>query len=130
VEARLGDPGASAELHARRAELLYLRGRWTDAEQAADKALALKPGQFLARWIRGQLARDRADFTRADTEFRWFVRTYTERSEKDDDIKDPEELLLVGLAGTENARWHNLSDQYRIILNDVYGDALKSDKGF
>ncbi|HLJ98210.1 MAG TPA: tetratricopeptide repeat protein [Gemmataceae bacterium] len=130
LDAALAQHLDSAELHARRAELLYLRGRWADAGQAADKALALKPGQFLARWIRGQVARDRADFKLADSEFRWFVRTYTERSDKEDDIKDPEELLLVGLAGTENARWHNLSDQFRIILNDVYGDALKNEKDF
>ena len=58
------------------------------------------------------------------------MRTYTERSNKDDDIKDPEELLLVGLAGAENARWHNLADQFRVILNDVYGDALKNEKDF
>jgi cellulose synthase operon protein C len=130
VDAALRENTASADLHARRAEILYLRGRWSDAEQAIEKALTLKPEHFLARWIRGLIARDRADFKRADAEFRWFVRTYTERSNKDDDIKDPEELLLVGLAGTENARWHNLSDQFRIILNDVYGDALKNDKDF
>jgi tetratricopeptide (TPR) repeat protein len=74
--------------------------------------------------------RDRGDLKKADAEFRWFVRTYTERSDKDDDIKDPDELLLVGLAGTENARWHNLSDQFRVILNDVYGDALRNDRDF
>ena len=66
----------------------------------------------------------------ADADCRWFVRSYTERSNKDEDIKDPEELLLVGLAGAENARWHNLSDQFRVILNDVYGDALKNEKDF
>src|SRR5205085_1276209 len=27
----------------------------------------------------------------------------------------------------ENARWHNLSDQFRFILNEVYADALKAD---
>jgi tetratricopeptide (TPR) repeat protein len=130
IDAALRDNAGSADLLARRAELLYLRGRWSDADQVADKAVALKPDQFLARWVQGQIARDRADFKRADTEFRWFVRTYTERSNKDQDIKDPEELLLVGLAGEENARWHNLSDQFRVILNDVYGDALKNEKAF
>jgi tetratricopeptide (TPR) repeat protein len=130
TDAALGRDPTSAELQACRAEVLYLRGRWSDAEQAAEKALAVKPEQFLARWIRAQVARDRADFKHADADCRWFVRTYTERSNKDDDIKDPEELLLVGLAGAENARWHNLSNQFRVILNDVYGDALKNDKHF
>src|SRR5262249_19839095 len=37
---------------------------------------------------------------------------------------------VVGLAGAENARWHNLSDQYRVILTDVFADALKADKNF
>jgi tetratricopeptide (TPR) repeat protein len=130
LDAALGETPNSADLHAGRAEVLYLRGRWSDSLQAAEKALALKPGHFLARWIRAQVARDRADFKTADADCRWFVRTYTERSNKDDDIKDPEELLLVGLAGAENARWHNLADQFRVILNDVYGDALKNEKDF
>jgi tetratricopeptide (TPR) repeat protein len=123
------DPG-SIDLLARRAELLCTRGRWDDALAAAEKALAIKPEHFLARWVRAQIYNARADFKRADTELRWFVRTYSERSSKDDDIKDAEELLLVGLAGAENARWHNLSDQFQVILRDVYGDALKADKDF
>src|SRR5438093_467000 len=49
LDAALRDHAASADLHGRRAEILYLRGQWTDAEQAAEKALALKPAHFLAR---------------------------------------------------------------------------------
>jgi tetratricopeptide (TPR) repeat protein len=130
LDAALRENPHSADLQAGRADLLYLRGRWNDAAQTAEKALALKPEHFLARWIRAQVARDRGDLKSADADCRWFVRTYTERSNKDQDIKDPDELLLVGLAGSENARWHNLSDQYRVVLNDVYGDALKNDKDF
>ncbi|MCS6850430.1 MAG: tetratricopeptide repeat protein [Gemmataceae bacterium] len=120
----------SAELHARRAEVLYLRGRWAEAEKAAESALALHPENFPARWVRAQVYRDRGDLKRADAEFRWFVRTYTQRSDAGNDITDPEELLIVGLAGAENARWHNLSDQFKVILNDVWADALGKDKDF
>ncbi len=130
IDAALLEQTKSADLHARRAELLHLHGRWADAEKAADKALTLSPNHFLARWTRAQVYRDRGDFKKADAEFRWFVRTYSERSDKDDDIKDPDELLLVGLAGSENARWHSLFDQFEVILNDVYRDALKSNKDF
>ena len=56
---------------------------------------------------------------------RWFVRTYTKRSNMDKDIKDPDELMIVGQAGTENARWNSLSDQFVFILNEVYADVLK-----
>ncbi|CAN5539844.1 hypothetical protein BH10PLA2_BH10PLA2_11460 [soil metagenome] len=122
--------GSQAELLARRAELYYLRGDLEHANQDASKAIELKPECFLARWIRGRIYWDRADLKKADEEWRWFVRTYSERSSKDNDIKDPDELYLVGMAGAENARWHSLSDQFRFILTDVYGDALKADKNF
>ena len=127
VEAALKDAPKEPALLARQAELLYLRGRLDDAEKAADAAFnAGKPEDlpnFQARWVRACIYRDRGDIAKADAEFRWFVRNYTERSNKNDDIKDPEELVFVGLAGTENARWHNLSRQFAFILNTLYADA-------
>lgn len=119
-----------ADLLARRAEVLYLRGRWEQAEKSAAEALALDGDHFLAHWIKGQVLRDRGDIKPADEEFRWFVRTYTGRSNMDKDLTDPEELLLVGLAGCERARWHNLSGQFRFILNEVWTEAVKQDKDF
>jgi tetratricopeptide (TPR) repeat protein len=130
IDATIRDSPRNAHLLARRAELLYLRGRWEEAEKAADEALGIDKDHFLARWVRAQVYRDRGDVKKADQEFRWFVRTYTARSNEDKDIKDPDELLLVGLAGCENARWNNLADQFQFILNDIYGDALKADKDF
>lgn len=130
IEAALKENAKSASLQARRAELLHLRGRWEDAAKAAAEALTLDKDHFLAHWIEAQLARDRGDLKKADNAFRWFVRTYTLRSEADKDIKDPDDLLLVGLAGSANARWNNLADQFQFILTDVYGDALKADKDF
>src|SRR5262245_34519982 len=80
IDLALRDLPKEADLLARRAELLYLRGRWDDAEPAADKALAAQQDHFLARWIRAQIYRDRGDLKKADAECRWFVRTYSERS--------------------------------------------------
>jgi Flp pilus assembly protein TadD len=116
-------------LLARQAEMLYLRGRWQEAEKAANDALAENKDHFLARWVLAQVYRDRGELEKADSECRWFVRTYTQRSDADNDIKDPEELLLVGLAGTEYARMKHLADQFKFIVQDVYPDALKADKG-
>jgi tetratricopeptide (TPR) repeat protein len=130
IEAALKDAPKDADLHARHAELLYGRGRWEDAEKAAEDALKLNKEHFLARWVRAEVYRDRGDLKKADAECRWFVRVYTDRSNNDQDIKDPDELLIVGLAGSENARWHNLADQFDFIINDVYADALKADKEF
>ncbi len=128
LDATLKDSPKDADLSARRAEVLYLRGRWDDAEKAADLALQGKPDHFLARWVRAQVYNDRGDLKKADAEFRWFVRTYTERSNNDMDVKDADDLVLIGQAGCENARWHNLADQFQFILQEVYGDALKADK--
>jgi tetratricopeptide (TPR) repeat protein len=130
IDAALKDEAADADLLARRAELLYLRGRWEDADKAIAEALKASKEHFLARWIQAQIQWDRGELKEADTGFRWFVRTYSQRSENDKDIKDPDELLLVGLAGSENARWHSLADQFTFILNEVYADALKADKDF
>src|SRR5207245_6828325 len=130
VDAAVASSPADADLQARRAELLYLRGRWEDAEKAAAKALAAKPEHFLARFVRAQVYDDPGDIKRADAEYGWFVRTFSDRSQNDNDIKNPEELLLVGLAAAQYARWHNLAEEFRTILNDVYGDALKNDKEF
>ena len=118
---------ANPDLLAAKAELFYSTGRWEEALKMAETVLKAKRDHFLARWVRAQILRDRGDLTAADQEMRWFVRTYTQRSNEDKDIKDPDELLIVGQAGAENARWHSLNDQFRFILNEVYADALKYD---
>jgi tetratricopeptide (TPR) repeat protein len=130
VESALKDVPGSADLLARQAEILFLRGRLDEAEKIAGKALTHDADHFLAHWILGQAYRDRGELEKADDEFRWFVRTYSSRSNNDMDIKDPEALVLVGLAGTERARWHSLTDQFRFILKEVYGEAIQQDKDY
>jgi tetratricopeptide (TPR) repeat protein len=130
VEAALKETPKSADLLARKAELLYLRGRWAEAEKAASAAVEHKDDSFLGRWIRGQVYRDRGQLKEADEEFRWFIRTYLKSQEDDKEITDPDTLLLIGLAGIERARWHNLNDQYQFILDEVFAFAAKRDKDF
>lgn len=130
IDTVLQDRPQNPDLQARRAELLYLLGRWEEAEKSAAAALALNDEQFLARWIRGQIYRDRGEVKKADDEFRWFVRIYSQRSQNDKDITDPDALILVGLAGCERARWHRLADQFQFILDEVYGETLKQDKDY
>jgi tetratricopeptide (TPR) repeat protein len=130
VEDALKEQANSPGLLARYAEILYLRGRWDEAEKAADAAVAADKNQFLARWVQAQIYRDRGDVKKADTSCRWFVRTYSSRSDAGEDIKDSDELLLVGLAGAENARWNRLADQFNFIINEVYADAVKAEPDF
>jgi tetratricopeptide (TPR) repeat protein len=125
VDVALQGHAKSADLLGRRAEVLYLRGRWEEAAKSAASAIELKKDHLPARWVQAQIYRDRGEIKKADLEFRWFVHHYN-----DADVKDPDSLLLIGLAGCENARWNNIADQFEFILNEVYADALKREKDF
>ncbi len=118
------------DLLAARADLYFATGRWDDAEKDADAAIKAKDNQLLARWTKARLLRERGKFPDADQAMRWVVRHYTARSNADDDITDPEELIDVAKCGAENARWNNLSRQFSFILNEVLKDALKADKDY
>jgi tetratricopeptide (TPR) repeat protein len=122
----------SADLIAARAEVLYTRGRWDEAQDAARAALKLTRDQnFLAHWVLAQIHRDRGDLVKMGTELIWFIRTYARRADEDKEITDPDELLLVGLAAVERARWDSrLSDQFEFVLNEVWAPAAKTDKDF
>src|SRR5262249_1027088 len=120
VKDALRDRPKEADLHARRAEVLYLRGRWEDAEAAAREAVKQRPDHFAARWVLARVYRDRGDQKRADAECRWFVTTYSDRVGKANEIKDADTLLLVGQAGAENARWHSLAEEFQTVLTELY----------
>ena len=116
----------NVDLLARHAEILYRRGRWDDAKKAVDAALKIDANQFLARWVQAQFYRDTGDIKKADTEMRWFVKEYMPAEVLPTTIsKMRQNSSSFALAGTENARWHNISDQFQFILDEVYTDAIK-----
>jgi tetratricopeptide (TPR) repeat protein len=115
------------DLLANRADLLYSLGRWDDALKDAEAAIPKQDKHFLARWVRARILRDKGDLAAADREVRWFVREYTDANQADRPITNTEALLIVGQAGEENARWHNLPAQLQFVLTDVYGAVLKAD---
>jgi tetratricopeptide (TPR) repeat protein len=127
IEDALPKDAKNPDLLAARAETRFQTGQWDGASKDAEAALQAKPDHFLARFIRAQLLRDRGDMTKADAEMRWFVRTYTQRENADKPIQDPDQLLLVGQAGSENARWHSIPDQFRFLINELYPDVMKFD---
>ncbi len=114
-------------LLAHRADLFFFLGKWDDASKDAEAAIKKQDANFLARWVRVRILRDKGDIPAADKEVRWFVKAYSDASAAGKDITDAELLLLIGLAGAENARWNNKPSQFGFILNEVYKDALKSD---
>jgi tetratricopeptide (TPR) repeat protein len=120
-----GRPG-SADLLAERADLLYLRGRLAEAGAAADKAVAADGDQFLAHWVLARVHRDRGDLKKAAAELLWFTRKYNALQDK---LTDPEQLLLVGQATCERARWtRGLSDQFQFVLTEIYSPVAKQHK--
>lgn len=127
LDTALKEHNDNADLLGWRAEVSYQTGKWEHALKDVEAALKADKDHFVARWVRARILRDQGDLTNADTEMRWFVRLYTRRSNMDDDITDPDELIIVGQAGAENARWHNLSQQFSFILNEIYVDVVKFD---
>jgi cellulose synthase operon protein C len=121
---------ADAELNAYHAHLLFERGQWPEATTAANKALAKNPDQLLAKWTTAQVLDAQGDMDGADKIMRSIVRYYTARSNADQDITDPDELLVVAQAGAANARRYNLPKQFSFILNEVLSDALKAEPDF
>lgn len=130
LEAALKKLPDDADLLARHAEMLHFRGRWADAERAVAAAFKAKDKHLLAWWVKAQLLRDRGESDKANTEVKAIVRHYSESLETPNEIKSPEDLVIVGLASAENARWNNIADEFTTILEDLYGDAIKGDKIF
>jgi tetratricopeptide (TPR) repeat protein len=130
VETALKMEAANADLLARRAELLFQRGRWDEAKKTAMAALKKSPDHLLARWIDAQIIRDSGDWPKAAEAFRWFVKYFNKRSDADMEITDPEELLLVGYANLEYARYYHVDSEYESVLEHLFGAAIKNDKRF
>jgi tetratricopeptide (TPR) repeat protein len=125
IAAALKESPKSAPLLARLAELHYLRGQWDKAEAAAEQALDIQDKAYLARWVQGQVQRDRGDTDKADETFRWFIRAFN-----DNDIPDSDDLLAVGLAALERARLHHLNDQYQFVIDEIFNDLIAKDKDY
>lgn len=118
------------DVRAERADLLFTLGKWEEAAKEADAVLAKNEDHLLARWTKARILRDTGKVAEADKAVRAVVRYYSARSNADNDIVDPDELLIVAHCGAENARWNNLPKQFSFILNTVIADALAADPNF
>ncbi|MBA4188090.1 MAG: hypothetical protein C0467_08725 [Planctomycetaceae bacterium] len=126
LKVHLGD----STLLANRADLAFFQGKWDDASADAEAAIKKDDKNFLARWVRARLLRDKGDVAAADKEVRWFVKAYSDASNDEKDITDAALLFIVAQAGAENARWNNKPQQFKFILDEVCGDAIKHDPDF
>ena len=127
VDAGLKAAADNPDLLALRADVFYSLGKWEDATKDAEAAIKKQADHFQARWVRARILRDKGDLAGADTEMRWFVKTYTDAANADKEITDAEKLLIVAQAGIENATTHNKPEQFQFILKEVLRDAIKHD---
>jgi tetratricopeptide (TPR) repeat protein len=114
-------PEAQAEL----ARLAYERGDDRAAQTHADAAIRAKGDHLLARWILAELHRTAGRLTDAESGYRWLVEYYNNH-----DVTDAESLRWIGLAAAQYARWNRRNDQFSLIVNEVFPDALKAEPAY
>ncbi|MBX9792084.1 MAG: tetratricopeptide repeat protein [Pirellulales bacterium] len=114
-----------ADLEAELARLAFERG---DIEQAAKRAAAAREANgdhLLARWVDAQRLRDTGQLDEAEAAVKWFVDYYNAH-----EIRDADEVRIIGLAAAEYARWKHLSDQFQFLINELYPQALEIEPGY
>jgi tetratricopeptide (TPR) repeat protein len=115
----------SANLHAELARLAFERGDYPAAQTSVAAALKLSPDHLLARWIQAELFRTAGKLREADVAYKWFVDYYNSH-----EIKDADQLRLVGLAAAQFARWNRLADQFNFLVNDLYPEILELEPAY
>ncbi|MCH8924256.1 MAG: tetratricopeptide repeat protein, partial [Planctomycetes bacterium] len=116
----------STSLLAELAQLAFGRGDYKEAQGQVDAALKLDGNNLLARWTAAELLRVTGKLKQASTAYEWFVDYYNVQ----DKINSADDLRLIGLGAAQFARWTRANDQFTFLVNDLYPDALKLEKGF
>lgn len=115
----------SADLHSELARLAFERGDYAAAQTSVAAALKLAPDHLSARWVQAELLRTAGKLKEADSAYKWFVDYYNAH-----DVKDADQLRLIGLAAAQFARWNRLADQFNFLVNDLYPEILELDPDY
>jgi cellulose synthase operon protein C len=112
-------------LAAERAVLALGRGRYEDALTHAQAALAKQPDQLAARWVTAELDRVHGRIEQAADGYRWLL----DYDRKHPDLSS-EQLLWIGRAAAQHARWSRDSRQFQDLVGRRYPDCLRRDPDF
>ena len=119
----------NADLPARLADLLVLRGDWDAADGATKRALKLDPNHLQARWVQSRLLELRGELEKSVVAWKWFVDRYNEK--RAEIVASADSLVLVGQAAERyyraSARGEQLADGLNDVINDIYEAALRAD---
>ena len=107
--------------------LAFLRsGEYEAAGQHKDAALALDKEHVKARFVEAELLKYSGQLKQAQDAYGWFVAHYNRAPR----IDDPEDLVFIGRAVAEHARWTRSSNQFRRLVRDLYPAALRLEKDY
>lgn len=126
LEAAAGRFEKSAELQAELALAAFDRGEYEPAGKHAAAALGLDKDCVLARWIEAELLRTSGKLDEAQRAYAWFI-GYHNRAAR---IDDPWDLIWIGKAVAQHARWTRNSNQFRRLVSDVFPSALRREPKF
>ena len=117
------------DVWARLAEIQFSRGDWDGADLSDKRALKAKADHLPARWVEARLLEARGNGEAAIKAFQWFVDYHN--GHRDDLLKSPSEILIVGQAAERYARarlrGEELRDETNSVINDLYEPAIKFD---
>lgn len=116
----------SAAIRGEQALLALRRGDHAAAESYAGEALKLDKDCVAAHWAQAELLRLSGQISEAQAAYAWFI-GYHNRAPQ---IDDPIDLLLIGRAVAEHARWTRNSNQFRRLVSEVYPGALRREPAF
>ena len=113
--------GDSPGILSRLAEIEFQRGKYEAAKTYVDATLKIAPENLSARWIDAELHRVAGELDKAEKECEWFIDFYNEKQES---IKDPDDLRMIGLAAAQHARWTQNHEQFSFLVNELFPDAI------
>lgn len=116
----------SAAIRAELAVLLLANGEHGESSTHAGTALELDENSIAARWAQAELLRLSGKIEEAQKAYGWFVSFYNRAPR----IGDPQDLIYIGRAAAQHARWTRNSNQFRRIVSDVYPAALRRERDF
>src|SRR4051794_29385260 len=90
------------DVWARLADIQFSRGDWDGASASTKRALKVKPGHLLGRWVEARLLEARGERDKAELAFKWFVDYQAENNQEL--AKDVPGLLIVGQAAEKYIR--------------------------
>jgi tetratricopeptide (TPR) repeat protein len=126
LEAALARFEKSEDVQAELALTAFERGDYGAAAKHSEAALALDKDCVLARWIEAELLRTSGKLDEAQRAYAWFI-GYHNRATK---LDDPWELVWIGRAAAQHARWTRNSTQFRRLVSDVLPTATRREPKF